>query len=484
MSKLLPKFRLSVKYIFAFIYAVVFLMPFFAYAQDPNFHIYIALGQSNMDGAGDIESQDKQGVDSRFQVLYGVNCPQANKSVGNWYKADPPICRCNSGLSPMDYFGREMLNNVPNDIKIGVISVAVGGAKIELFNKRTYESYINNEAPDWMLNWINEYQGNPYQRIIELAQIAKQDGIIKGIMLHQGESNTGDQQWPQKVKEIYDDLINDLDLDPAQTPLVAGEVVTSAMGGACGSMNGIIARLPSVIPNSHVVSAQDLEHKGDGLHFTSAAYRELGKRYAQKMLSVVNLEPPIIVPTPRDSVFNGDFSQKSAGWTLNVWGGEAHGLVKNEEYFVDIQSSGEQNYHIQLIQNGIRLSQHQYYEVSFDAYATQSRSLELNIEQDDSPWQSYFDSPVFFDIDNTIKNYQHRFSMEHKTDENSRLSFNMGLDTPGIYIDNVKIIAIEAPTILIKAPVKSYNLEKLFVNPKGVISTTNDHPFLQQLINK
>lgn len=258
-----------------FVLLALISFPILSRAQDPNFHIYLAFGQSNMDGAGDVESQDKQGVDPRFQVLYGVNCPQVNKSVGKWYPADPPICRCSSGLSPLDYFGREMLKKVPNNVKIGVISVAVPGSKIELFDLRTYQDYIKT-APDWMLNWIREYDNNPYQRLVELAKKAQREGVIKGIILHQGESNTGDQQWPQKVKTIYDDLMRDLQLDQAQTPLLAGEVVTSAMGGACGSMNSIIARLPSVISNSHVVSAQGLEHKGDGLHFNSAAYREFG----------------------------------------------------------------------------------------------------------------------------------------------------------------------------------------------------------------
>lgn len=36
-------------------------------APDPNFHIYLAFGQSNMEGQGDIGQQDKT-VDERFQA--------------------------------------------------------------------------------------------------------------------------------------------------------------------------------------------------------------------------------------------------------------------------------------------------------------------------------------------------------------------------------------------------------------------------------
>ena len=38
------------------------------FAQDPNFHIYLSFGQSNMEGQGIIEEQDRT-VDPRFQVL-------------------------------------------------------------------------------------------------------------------------------------------------------------------------------------------------------------------------------------------------------------------------------------------------------------------------------------------------------------------------------------------------------------------------------
>ena len=46
-----------------------------ASAQDPNFHIYLCFGQSNMEGAGRAEEQDKT-VDERFQVLQAVDAPK------------------------------------------------------------------------------------------------------------------------------------------------------------------------------------------------------------------------------------------------------------------------------------------------------------------------------------------------------------------------------------------------------------------------
>ena len=265
---------------------VVFIMNMNSYSQDPNFYIFLCFGQSNMEGHARIEAQDTT-VDSRFKVMEAVDCPKLGREKGHWYPAVPPLCRCYTGLTPADYFGRTMVANLPDSIRIGVINVAVGGCKIELFDKDNYQSYVAT-APSWMINMINEYDGNPYARLVEMAKLAQKDGVIKGILLHQGESNTGDTEWPEKVKGIYDNLVSDLSLDPKSVPLMAGELVDSVQGGACASMNKIIATLPQTLPNSYVISSSGCKVISDHLHFTAEGYRILGKRYAEQMLSIMN----------------------------------------------------------------------------------------------------------------------------------------------------------------------------------------------------
>src|SRR5262249_47439710 len=159
-----------------------------------------------------------------------------------------------TGLCPADYFGRAMVANLPKTIRVGVVNVSVAGCKIELFDKDNFNSYAQS-APQWMANIIKTYGGNPYQYLVDTAKLAKKDGAIKGILLHQGESNTNDKQWPAKVKGIYDNLIKDLDLTPESVPLLAGEVVNADQRGACASMNSIIAQLPEAIPNCYVISS-------------------------------------------------------------------------------------------------------------------------------------------------------------------------------------------------------------------------------------
>jgi hypothetical protein len=257
-----------------------------SFSQDKNFYVFLSFGQSNMEGNAKIEPQDTTGVDKRFQVLQAVDCPDLHRTKGNWYTAIPPLCRCNTGLTPTDYFGRTLVANLPEKIKIGIINVSVGGAKIEIFEKDHYQAYLAS-APDWMKNFASGYDGNPYGRLLEMAKLAQQKGVIKGILLHQGESNTGDTLWTKKVKGVYENLLKDLNLKAKSVPLLAGELVDAEQGGKCASMNAIIAKLPQTIPTAHVISSAGCTGIPDHLHFTAAGYRKLGKRYGETMLSLL-----------------------------------------------------------------------------------------------------------------------------------------------------------------------------------------------------
>jgi hypothetical protein len=253
--------------------------------QDTNFYIFLSFGQSNMEGFPGIEEQDKT-ADNRFQVLAAVDFPNMGRKKGSWYPAVPPLCRDATGLSPADYFGKTLASNLPANIKIGIVNVSVAGSKIELFEKTNYRSYAST-APSWMTGIINEYNGNPYGHLVEMGKLAQKDGVIKGILLHQGESNPNDKDWPLKVKAIYNNLIKDLNLKAEEVPLLAGELVNADQQGACASMNSIIYELPKTTPNSYVISSRGCTSRPDHLHFDAAGYRELGRRYGLKMLSLL-----------------------------------------------------------------------------------------------------------------------------------------------------------------------------------------------------
>ena len=257
---------------------------------DPNFYIFLCFGQSNMEGAARPEAQDLVSPGPRFLLMPAVDDAQRGRKMGEWCEATPPLCRPNNGLTPADYFGRTMIANLPEHIRVGVIHVAIGGIRIEGFMPDSIENYVKTVAPNWMKGMLKAYGDNPYERIITLARKAQQDGVIKGILMHQGCSNTGDQQWDEKVQNVYDRMLADLNLVPEQVPLIVGEVVQADGKGVCIGMNKQIQALPQTIHTSHVVSSDDCTSGPDNLHFDAAGYRELGARYGDKMLHLLGYE--------------------------------------------------------------------------------------------------------------------------------------------------------------------------------------------------
>lgn len=272
--------------------ALVMLCPVLKVSADvdPNFYIFLCFGQSNMEGAARPEAQDMVSPGPRFLLMSAVDDEKSGRKMGEWCEALPPLCRPGNGLTPADYFGRTMIANLPENIRVGVIHVAIGGIRIEGFMPDSIKNYAENVAPGWMKGMLKAYNDNPYERLVTLARKAQQDGVIKGILMHQGCSNTGEPDWADKVKNVYDNLLGDLNLVPEQVPLLAGEVVQANGKGVCIGMNKQIQALPETIHTAHVVSSDDCTNGPDNLHFDAAGYRELGARYADKMLSLLGYE--------------------------------------------------------------------------------------------------------------------------------------------------------------------------------------------------
>ena len=297
------------------------------FAQDPNFYIFLCFGQSNMEGAARIEPQDLEGVSPRFLLMPAVDDPARNRKMGEWCHALPPLCRPNTGLTPVDYFGRTLTENLPENIRVGVIHVAIGGIRIEGFMPEGMEEFVKT-APGWMTGMLQAYDNNPYKRLVTLAKKAQKDGVIKGILMHQGESNTGDPEWANKVQNVYDHLLGDLQLKPEEVPLLAGEVVQANGEGQCIAMNKQIDELPKTLHTSQVISSTGCSNGPDKLHFDAAGYRELGRRYGEKMLELMgyHVRSPFTVPedamTAETTIPGNDFpkvdKERRAYFRLNA----------------------------------------------------------------------------------------------------------------------------------------------------------------------
>jgi hypothetical protein len=237
--------------------------------------IFLLIGQSNMVGAPKPEAQDEV-ADPRVVVLAYDNCPNLGRNYNEWYPAKPPLHDCYGGVGPGDYFGKALAAAYPN-ATIGLVPLAINGVDIDFFEK----GVVSKRRKEFKIPPDNHWPG-AYDWVLERARLAQKVGTIRGIIFHQGESDTGSSQWVTKVKTMVTDLRTDLGI--GDVPFVAGELLYT---GCCGKWhNPLLSQLPAEITNARFVSANGLSGM-DAAHFNLAAQRELGKRYGEAMVGLL-----------------------------------------------------------------------------------------------------------------------------------------------------------------------------------------------------
>ena len=264
-------------------------------APNPNFHIYIAYGQSNMAGNGEIVPAEDQATDPKNFLMLASHKASANQrsgrttqsiETGKWYPAIPPMFHPTENLSPADYFGRAMVDSLPG-VTVGIIPVAIGAVAIKAFDKDQYKAYFSS-AESYIQNWARDYDSNPYQRIVDLGKKAKEVGVIKGFIFHQGETDGSGAEWQNAVYKTYKDIVDALELDENEVAFVAGELLQEG-NNCCGGKNTGIAQLKSKFKKFGLASSKGLQGNGkDPYHFGRAGVIELGKRYCSEMLKLID----------------------------------------------------------------------------------------------------------------------------------------------------------------------------------------------------
>jgi hypothetical protein len=167
-------------------------------------------------------------------------------------------------------FGKEMAKADPNAV-IGLIPCAVGGTSISQWRKG---------APPTG-NW-----GKLYDNAIERAKIAQRDGVLKGILWHQGEADcspTNIAAYQERLTKLVANFRQDL--KAPDVPFLAGTlgVWDPKRHASRKAFNDNLAGLPTWFAKAAVVDAGGLPHRGDNTHFSSASLRELGRRFAKAM---------------------------------------------------------------------------------------------------------------------------------------------------------------------------------------------------------
>jgi len=255
---------------------------------DPNFFVFLTFGQSNMEGVPQPEAQDRV-ENPRVKVMAYDNCANLGRVYNQWYTASPPLHSCGLGVGPADYFAKTLAAALPENVTIGIVPNAISGVDIDFFRKgvRSARRGEFRIPPD-------NARDSAYDMIIERARLAQQVGVIKGIIFHQGESDSGSpnrDQWVGKLQEIIADLHADLNLGN-DVPFLAGELLYNAQGGCCGdSLNPLVNSLPNVINNAFAVSSNGLVNI-DQYHFDLPSQRTFGQRYGQIMLQALGVTTP------------------------------------------------------------------------------------------------------------------------------------------------------------------------------------------------
>ncbi|KQS36777.1 sialate O-acetylesterase [Pedobacter sp. Leaf194] len=246
--------------LFQFAYVPVFAQV--SIVRDSTLHIYILMGQSNMAGRGVITPE--------FQKIENPKVLVWQKD-GTWGVAKHPLHYDKpsvAGVGPGLSFGIEMENANPYG-KIGLIPCAVGGTSIEKWTPGAYDVATKT---------------HPFDDAVQRIQMAMQYGVIKGIIWHQGESNSSPDRYVDYLPKLNTLILEIRKLVGKQVPVVIGEL--GRYKDVYAGFNSQIAKAPEFISNSVTVSSVGLKDKGDQTHFDSASAEEYGRRFAKAMLKI------------------------------------------------------------------------------------------------------------------------------------------------------------------------------------------------------
>ena len=229
-----------------------------------NVWVFIMAGQSNMAGRGIVEPEDTV-PDKRILAINRDGQIIIAKEPLHFYEPERAGLDC--GLS----FAKTLITKIPKNVSILIIPTAVGGSSISQW---LGDSVFRNVKL--------------FSNFLSKVEIAKQNGIIKGILWHQGESDANEKNIPlykQRLHLLFSKFR--AEIGNKKLPVLLGELGSFSNNPADFNLiNKAIHDYASEDKNSRVISTKDLKDKGDNLHFDSEGQRTMGKRFANAYLSM------------------------------------------------------------------------------------------------------------------------------------------------------------------------------------------------------
>ena len=235
-------------------------------AVEKKMDLYLLIGQSNMAGRGVIEKQDQR-TSKRLLTLNNIN---------QWVPAADPIHfdKKVAGVGPGRAFGIQMAQEDPS-VTIGLIPCAVGGTSIRF----------------WVPGREHTKTGtHPYDDMRARLKIAMKSGTVKGILWHQGESDSkmGERgTYAKALTELIEQVRNEC--GNPNIPFVIGQLgqfKDRPWSQGRKAVNAAHQKVADTTQCCAFASSKGLKDKGDSTHFSAEAARELGKRYAIEMIKL------------------------------------------------------------------------------------------------------------------------------------------------------------------------------------------------------
>lgn len=287
-------------------------------------HIYLLIGQSNMEGAG-----------TNFDPLLDAPQPRVlqfgsrDGMETQWLEAHHPLTSLTAGGNVIGMgieFAKTMLaSNADPDVVICLINHAKGSSAIQWWEPGAMDNKQINPATG-----LNYYL---YDEALERATNAAAYGVIKGVLWHQGEynSNAGNSNpsaepelYAQRVQALVDNLRRDLSLPGL--PFVCGKFVlpwTNSLGQTFSSSLAYRATVEAALDDlanqrfntACADNAGLLGREDQPIHFNAVSQRELGRRYAGKMLAIY-----AAMSGPPPLTFGRGVNQMLLSWPANYTG--------------------------------------------------------------------------------------------------------------------------------------------------------------------
>ena len=237
-----------------------------------NFHLFLLAGQSNMAGRGKVTEEDKK-IHPRVFAL---------SKDGKWKPAVDPIHydKKVAGVGLGKSFAIALAEHTKN-ISIGLVPAACGGSSISVWEPGKY---------------YDKTKSHPYDDALKRIQHARKDGVLKGILWHQGES---DSRHPQSAKEYMGKLKALIerfrkDLNAPSVPFIIGQLgqfPENPWSDSKKLVNDAHISIAKGMTSVSFVPSDSLTCKKDNVHFDAKSLREFGGRYAKAYLKMAESGP-------------------------------------------------------------------------------------------------------------------------------------------------------------------------------------------------